>query len=312
MDVGDQRRGMVFGVAAYGLWGAFPLYFPLLKPASALEILAHRIVWSLVAVTIVLLALPAMRGPRPSRQSVLRLMVAGCAVSVNWGTYIWAVNHHHTLETSLGYFINPLVTVTLGVVLLRERLRRVQWIAVGLGAVAVAVIAFAYGRPPWIALTLAATFGTYGLVKKQATVSAPVGLFIETATVALPAAVTIAVIGAQGNETFASHTTWHTLAMMSSGIATIIPLLLFAGAAKRLPLVTLGLLQYLAPVLQLLVGVLIQHEPLPASRLVGFILVWVALAVLTVDGWRNRPRGVTADAAVEPPAVLAPEVSAAR
>ncbi|HVU71501.1 MAG TPA: EamA family transporter RarD [Mycobacteriales bacterium] len=310
--MGDQRRGMVFGVAAYGLWGAFPLYFPLLKPASALEILAHRIVWSLVAVTIVLLALPAMRGPRPSRQSVLRLMVAGCAVSVNWGTYIWAVNHHHTLETSLGYFINPLVTVTLGVVLLRERLRRVQWIAVGLGAVAVAVIAFAYGRPPWIALTLAATFGTYGLVKKQATVSAPVGLFIETATVALPAAVTIAVIGAQGNETFASHTTWHTLAMMSSGIATIIPLLLFAGAAKRLPLVTLGLLQYLAPVLQLLVGVLIQHEPLPASRLVGFILVWVALAVLTVDGWRNRPRGVTADAAVEPPAVLAPEVSAAR
>ena len=303
---------MVFGIAAYGLWGAFPLYFPLLKPASALEILAHRILWSLIAVTLVLAALPALRGSRPSRQSVLRLMVAGVAVSVNWGTYIWAVNHHHTLETSLGYFINPLVTVTLGVVLLRERLRRVQWIAVGLGAVAVAVITIDYGRPPWIALTLAATFGTYGLVKKQATVSAPVGLFVETATVAVPALVTIVVIGAQGNATFASHTTWHTLAMMSSGIATIVPLLLFAGAAKRLPLVTLGLLQYLAPVLQLLVGTLVQHESLPASRLVGFVLVWIALAVLTVDGWRNRPRGVPTAEARDVPAVLEPEVSTAR
>ena len=307
---------MVFGIAAYGLWGAFPLYFPLLKPASALEILAHRILWSLVAVTVVLVALPRLRGSRPSRQSVLRLMLAGVAVSVNWGTYIWAVNHHHTLETSLGYFINPIVTVTLGVVLLRERLRRVQWMAVGLGTVAVVVITVDYGRPPWIALILAATFGTYGLVKKQATVSAPVGLAVETATVAVPAAITIAVIGAQGNETYASHTTWHALAMMSSGIATIVPLLLFAGAAKRLPLVTLGLLQYLAPVLQLVVGVVVQHEPLPASRLVGFILVWVALAVLSVDGWHNRPRGVAAGAVTgelpEPPAVLEPEVSTAR
>lgn len=303
---------MVFGIAAYGLWGAFPLYFPLLKPASALEILAHRILWSLVAVGLVLVLVPALRGGRPSRASLVRLMVAGAAVSVNWGTYIWAVNHHHTQETSLGYFINPLVTVTLGVVLLRERLRPVQWIAVALGAVAVGVITLDYGRLPWIALTLAASFGTYGLLKKQVTVTAPVGLCVETATVALPALATIAVIGAQGHATFASHTTWHTLAMMSSGIATIVPLLLFAGAAKRLPLVTLGLLQYLAPVLQLLVGTFIQHEPLPPSRLVGFVLVWVALAVLTVDGWRNRLRTVTAEQAPDVPAVLEPEVSAAR
>jgi chloramphenicol-sensitive protein RarD len=296
--VGDGRRGLVFGITAYLLWGAFPLYFPLLEPASALEILANRVAWSAVVVLLVLLGQRRLRAVRRLTPAAWRqLAVAGAVIAVNWGCYIWGVNHHHVVETSLGYFINPLVTVGLAVVVLRERLRSVQWLALALGAAAVLVLTVDYGRPPWLALVLACSFGTYGLVKKQVAVAAPVGLLVESGVLLLPALATMAVLAAQSHLTFASRTPGHAALLASAGVVTAVPLLFFAGAATRLPLATLGMLQYLAPVLQLLVGVLVRHEPMPASRLAGFAMVWVALAVLSVDGWRHRGR---ADPVTEP------------
>jgi chloramphenicol-sensitive protein RarD len=284
-----RRQGLLFGVAAYLSWGLFPLYWPLLEPASALEILACRILFSLVVVA----ALLAVRGElvgvrRLGRVALVRLSVAGAFIAVNWGAYIWGVNHHHVVETSLGYFINPLVTVALGVVVLHERLRRVQWWALGLGAVAVVVLSVDYGRPPWLALLLALSFGSYGLIKKQVGVGAAAGLTVESAVLAGPALVLMIVLTAQGTATYHGHGAGHVLLLVGAGLVTAIPLLFFAGAASRLPLSTLGLLQYLTPMLQFLVGVLIRHEPLPPGRLAGFALVWAALVVLSVDGLRHR------------------------
>lgn len=282
--------GVGYGVLAYGLWGLFPLYWPLLEPAGALEILAFRIALSAVTVGLLLAATGRLGAVvRLSRTALRRLAVAGLLVAVNWGTYIWGVNHHHVVETSLGYFVNPLVTIALGVVVLGERLRAVQWAAISLGGLAVIVISVDYGRPPWIALVLAVSFGTYGLVKNQVGVSAPEGLLVESLVLFAPAAALLAVLGVRGEGSFVGASPSHELLLATTGVVTVVPLLLFAGAASRLPLTTLGLLQYLAPVLQLLTGVLIRHEPLPAAQLVGFGLVWVALAVLSVDGLRHRP-----------------------
>ena len=297
----EGRRGFAYGVLAYAIWGAFPLYWPLLEPAGALEILAHRIVWSAVVVTLVVAAGGRLgelrRLPRPA---LLRLTAAAVFIAVNWGTYIYGVNTHHVVETSLGYFINPLLTVALGVLVLRERLRRIQWAALGLGLVAVVVITVDYGHPPWIALVLALSFGTYGLLKKQVGVPAAQGLVVEAGTLTLPALVLIAVLEASGSGTWTGHGPDHQAWLALSGVVTAVPLLFFAGAASRLPLSTLGLLQYLTPSLQLAIGVFVQHEPMPASRLAGFVLVWAALAVLTVDGWRHRPRPRAGQATCEP------------
>lgn len=297
----ERRRGLIFGVSAYALWGLFPLYWPLLEPASALEILAQRVIWSLIILTVVL----RVRGGYAGVAAVLRnrrqrglLMCAAVVVSVNWGTYIWGVNSHHVVETSLGYFINPLLTVVLGVLVLHERLRLTQWVAVGIGTVAVAVITIDYGRPPWIAFVLAVSFGLYGLFKKQAAVGALDSLAIETGTMFLPAVVTLVVIGAQGNLVFGTHSAGTTLLLVGSGFVTTAPLLLFAAATRRLPLSIVGLLQFLAPVLQFAVGVGVKHEPLPTAELIGFILVWLALIVLAVDGVRHQRRAQPA--ALEP------------
>jgi chloramphenicol-sensitive protein RarD len=288
-------RGLIYGIGAYALWGAFPLYWPLLEPAGAIEILTQRMLWSLVVVALLLrvthgwarvravLAVPALRW---------RLAAAAVFVSVNWGVYIWGVNAGHVVETSLGYFINPLFTVLLGVVLLGERLRRAQWAAVGIGAAAIVVLAVDYGRPPWIALILAFTFGMYGYLKKRVSVGAVESLAIETGFMAVPAAVTVVVLAVLGDTTFASHGAGHASLLAGTGVVTAVPLLLFGAAARRLPLTTLGLIQYLAPVLQFAVGVGIRHEPLPAARLAGFGLVWLALVVLSVDGIRYSRRGV--------------------
>jgi chloramphenicol-sensitive protein RarD len=299
--VHERRRGLIFGVSAYALWGLFPLYWPLLEPASALEILAQRVIWSLIILTVVL----RVRGGYAGVAAVLRnrrqrglLMCAAVVVSVNWGTYIWGVNSHHVVETSLGYFINPLLTVVLGVLVLHERLRLTQWVAVGIGTVAVAVITIDYGRPPWIAFVLAVSFGLYGLFKKQAAVGALDSLAIETGTMFLPAVVTLVVIGAQGNLVFGTHSAGTTLLLVGSGFVTTAPLLLFAAATRRLPLSIVGLLQFLAPVLQFAVGVGVKHEPLPTAELIGFILVWLALIVLAVDGVRHQRRAQPA--ALEP------------
>jgi chloramphenicol-sensitive protein RarD len=282
--VSKSRSGFVAGVAAYLLWGIFPLYWPLLEPAAPVEILAHRIVWSVV----VLVAFLALSGgfrrlATLGRRRVLLLGLASVLITLNWGAYIYGVNNQRVVETSLGYFINPLVTVALAVVLEGERLRRVQWLAVAIGALAVTVLAVDYGHPPWIALTLAFSFGSYGLVKKRVGVGGVQSLSVETAFLLVPAAAYLLWLGASGRGTFTTGGASHAALLASSGLVTAVPLVLFGTAAVRIPLTTIGLLQYLAPVMQFLIVVLVRGESMPLSRLAGFALVWLALAVFTVD-----------------------------
>lgn len=296
---------MIYGTSAYLLWGLFPLYFPLLEPAGTVEILAQRMVWSLVVVAVILACSHGFGGVRAivrNRPQLRLLLAAAALISVNWGVYIWGVNSGHVVETSLGYFINPLVTILLGVLVLGERLRRMQWVAVGIATLAIVVITIDYGRLPWIALTLAASFGLYGLCKKRAGAGAVDSLAVETGAQFLPAMAALAVIGMQGNLAFGHHGAGNTLLLAGAGLVTAIPLLLFAAATRRLPLSVMGLLQYLTPVLQFLVGVCIRHEPVPASEYIGFGLVWLALIVLSVDGVRSsRRRPVVATELPEQP-----------
>ncbi|TLP66188.1 EamA family transporter RarD [Microbispora triticiradicis] len=283
----DTRRGLLFGVAAYTMWGLFPLYWPLLKPSGAVEILAHRMVWSLVVVVAVLAVRRHWSWIRTiTRRQLILLTVAAVTVSVNWGTYIYAVNTGHVVESALGYFINPLVSVLFGVLVFRERLRVWQWAAVGLGAVAVLILTLDYGRLPWIALVLAFSFGTYGLVKKKAGVGSAESLTIETLVLLVPALAYLLVLEATGTGTFAHHGAGHALLLVAAGLITAVPLLFFTASALLVPLTVIGLLQYIAPVLQFLCGVLIVHETMPASRWAGFVVVWLALSVFTWDSIR--------------------------
>jgi chloramphenicol-sensitive protein RarD len=288
------RLGVVSGLGAYALWGLFPLYFPLLEPAGGIEIVAHRVLWSLLFVGLLLTVvrrwghvLAAVR----DRRAVVVLAGAAVLIAANWLVFVYGVNSGQVVETSLGYFINPLVSVLLGVVVFSERLRPVQWAAVGIAAVAVAVLTLDYGRPPWIALSLALTFGLYGLMKKLVAVEAAPGLFLETALVAVPAAVVLGVLHVRGTGTFAQAGPDHAALLVSSGVATAVPLLLFAAAARRIPLSTVGLLQYLTPLMQLAIGVFVYDEPMPPARLAGFVIVWVALAVFTADSLRHARAG---------------------
>ncbi|WP_169981002.1 EamA family transporter RarD [Microbispora sp. H10836] len=283
----DTRRGVLYGVTAYTMWGLFPLYWPLLKPSGAVEILAHRMVWSLVVVVAVLAVRRHWSWIRTmTRRQFLLLALAALTVSVNWGVYIYAVNAGHVVESALGYFINPLVSVLFGVLVFRERLRRWQWIAVGLGALAVLILTLDYGRLPWIALVLAFSFGTYGLIKKAAGVGSAESLTIETLVLLVPALGYLLVLQADGTGTFANHGVGHALLLVTAGLITAVPLMLFTAAALRVPLTVIGLLQYIAPVLQFLCGVLIAHETMPASRWAGFVVVWLALSVFTWDSIR--------------------------
>ena len=282
------------------LWGLFPLFWPLLEPADPLEILACRILFCFIVIAVLLAVRHQLDGVgRLDRGTMLRLCAASILIAVNWGVYIWGVNNGHVIETSLGYFINPLVTIGLGVVILRERLRAVQWAAVGLGLVAVAVLSFDYGRPPWIALALASSFGTYGFLKKGVRASPPEGLFIEGAVTGIPAVVLLAVLAFAGDATFVGHaaTPGHLLLLISAGPITALPLLFFAGAATRLPLSTMGLLQYVTPTMQFAIGVLVLHETTSFALLCGFALVWIALAILGFDGVRHRHQSPAPSAA---------------
>ena len=287
----EDRRGTLLGVAAYLMWGLFPLYFPLLEPAGAIEILAHRVVWSLVAVVLLLLVTGrSLRSLPRDRRRVLLLVAAAALIAVNWGVYIWGVNNHHVVETSLGYFINPLVSVALGVIVLGERLRRTQWVAVGIAATGVAVLTSVAGRPPWIALVLAFSFGAYGLVKKVVGVGAIEGLVVETSVLTPIALAFLAVVAVQGTGNFTTHGAGHALLLTTLGFVTVIPLLAFAGAARRVPLNRLGLLQYLTPTIQFLLGVFVRHEQVSGGKLAGFLLVWLALVLFTVDTATSRRR----------------------
>jgi chloramphenicol-sensitive protein RarD len=292
--VDERRRGAISGLGAYALWGVFPLYFPLLEPAGGLEIVAHRVLWSLLFVGLLLTVLRRWGHVRAAVRSPRTLLVLGGAavlVATNWLIYVYGVNSGQVVETSLGYFINPLVSVVLGVVVFSERLRPLQWVAVGVATLAVAVLTIDYGRPPWIALGLALSFGMYGLMKKVVAIEAAPGLFLETALVAIPAGVVLAVLHAGGDGTFANAGAGHALLLASAGVATAVPLLLFAAAARRIPLSTVGLLQYLTPLMQLAIGVFVYGEPMPPARLAGFVIVWVALAVFTADTLRHARAG---------------------
>ncbi|MGW2745204.1 EamA family transporter RarD [Streptomyces sp. NPDC001450] len=309
---GEHRAGLLNGFAAYGMWGLVPLFWPLLKPAGALEILAHRMVWSLAFVAVALLVIRrwAWAGEllrQPRRLGLIAL--AAAVITVNWGVYIWAVNAGHVVETSLGYFINPLVTIAMGVLILKERLRPVQWAAVGVGVAAVVVLTVGYGRPPWISLCLAFSFATYGLVKKKVALGGIESLAAETAIQFLPALGYLLWLTAHGRSTLASEGAGHTALLASTGIVTALPLVCFGAAAIRVPLSTLGLLQYLAPVFQFLLGVVYFHEEMPAARWAGFALVWLALVLLTTDALRaaRRPRAMVVPPRAETPSSAAVE-----
>jgi chloramphenicol-sensitive protein RarD len=299
--VDERRLGVLSGLAAYSLWGLFPLYFPLLKPAGGLEIVAHRVLWSLLFVGLLLTVVRRwshVRALVTDRRRLLVLTGAAVLIAANWLVFVYGVNSGHVVETSLGYFINPLVSVLLGVVVFGERLRALQWTAVGIAAVAVAVLTIDYGRPPWIALTLAGTFALYGLMKKIVRTEAAPGLFVETLLVAVPAIVVLAVLHGGGDGMFANAGAGHALLLVGSGVATAVPLLLFAAAARRIPLSTVGLLQYITPLMQLAIGVFVFDEPMPPARLAGFAIVWVALAVFTADMLRHA-RATSRRAVVE-------------
>ncbi|MCW5953787.1 MAG: EamA family transporter RarD [Propionibacteriaceae bacterium] len=291
-----DSRGVLLALAAYGLWGVFPFYFMLIGAAGPLEIVGHRVVWSLVFCLIGVLAwraLPEFRAVLRSPRLRTGLVLAGVLVSVNWLVYVWGVLNDHIVDTALGYFINPLFTVTLAVLVLRERLRPAQWAAVGIGAVAVIVIAIGYGRVPWVALALATSFGLYGLAKNRVggKVSPLVGLTVETGGLTPVALGYLIWLQVTATGTFTSHGPAHALLLAGAGIVTAVPLLLFAGAASRIPLSMMGLIQYVAPVIQFAIGVWVNHEVMPMPRWIGFGLVWVALVVLTVDSLRAaRPR----------------------
>ena len=289
----EEQRGAAYAAGAYVLWGLFPLYFPLLKPAGPFEILSHRVVWSLVFCLLLGLirrkwAWIAALSHDPRRLALVA--VAATVISVNWGVYIWAVNADHVVDASLGYFINPLVTVLVGVVVLRERLRRAQLIAVALAGLAVLVLAIGYGKPPVIALVLAFSFATYGLVKKVVDMPALESLTSEAAFLFVPCLVLLIALQARGSLTFGHSSTGNTLLLVAAGPITAIPLLLFGAGASRVPLSTMGLLQYITPTLQFLLGVFVFHEALPPARLIGFALVWLALGVFTTDALRNGQR----------------------
>lgn len=289
----DSRRGLILGATAYILWGTFPLYWTLLEPGGAVEILAHRIVWSLLTMVVILVLwrrVPQLKALLRDRRKLLIIGVAAVVISVNWGGYIWGVNNGRVVETSLGYFINPLVTVLMGVLILGERLRRLQWVAMGIACVAVVVLTVDYGRPPWVALLLAFSFGTYGLAKKQAAVGAVESITFETLVLAPVAAAYIGWLVATGDSNFGSHGISHALLFTTTGIITAIPLMLFGAAAIRVSMVSLGLLQYLAPTIQFALGILVFHEDMPASRWIGFGLVWVALAMFTVEALNHHRR----------------------
>lgn len=286
----DRRRsGLLFGTGAYTWWGLCPGFFVLLLPAGPLEILAHRIVWSAVFLFLVLIVARRVGDLRRlGMRTWLQLALAAALVSVNWGVYIYAVTHAHVVDAALGYFINPLLSVALGVLVFRERITRWQSAALVLAVAAVVLLTVEVGAPPYIAFALALSWAFYGLVKKVVTADPRVSVAVET-LIALPIAggylIAMQILD-QAN--FVNHGTGHALLLLLAGPVTAIPLLLFAAAAQRLPLVTLGLLFYLNPALQMAWGVLIGHEPMPVGRWIGFALIWLALAIMAVDALSRR------------------------
>jgi chloramphenicol-sensitive protein RarD len=282
-------RGFWLGLAAYSIWGLFPIYWKLVADVPAGQVLAHRIVWSCVALGLILARPARPRLPRGTVTPRVVLLYLGAAIliGVNWYLYVWAVGHDFVVETSLGYYITPLVNVLLGVAVLRERLRPLTWLAVALAAVGVAVLAWSYGAPPRIALGLAASFGTYGLVKKTVPLPALEGLALETVLLGLPAVAYLVAAERAGVGAFLHGAASTNLFLIGGGLVTIVPLLLFASAVRLVPLSTMGLLQFISPTIQLVLALAVYHEPFGGARLAGFVTVWVALVVFAVEQVRR-------------------------
>lgn len=285
-----MRQGLFAAVGAYFIWGLFPLYWKLLAPVPALQIMAHRIVWCALFVALWLTVREGWAWARTLSPRLLTMLAGSSAlIAVNWWLYIWAVNSGHIVETSLGYFINPLVSVLLGVVVLRERLNPRQWLAVAVAAVGVLWLTTQAGRLPWIALSLAASFAGYGLIRKLAVVPAVQGLMVESGLLLVPALVLLAGLSAQGQSAFGQLDRTTDTLLIVSGLVTALPLVLFAYGARRIPLSMVGILQYLAPTLQLACGVLVFHEPFSQVQAIGFGCIWSALLIYALDGlWRTR------------------------
>jgi chloramphenicol-sensitive protein RarD len=280
-----NKLGLLFGISAYSLWGAFPLYWPLLEPANPLEIVSHRAVWTLVFCFMVLAATKALKSTLATLKQpkiTARLFLTSILISINWLVYIWATNNEHVVEASLGYYINPLIIIGFGVILLKEKMRPLQWVAVTIASIGVLVLTIDYGRLPWIALVLAISWGSYGLIKKQLGLGALEGLAIETLISAFFYLAYLVYIGNQGTGQF-GHSWGLTILLISAGAVTAIPLLLFNGSTNRLPFTTIGLLQYITPTLQFSVGVWVRHEEMPTARWIGFLIIWVALTTLALD-----------------------------
>ena len=304
-----SSSGLALAIGAYGLWGFLPIYFLLLSPSSAIEIVAWRVVLSLVfclGLLVLTRAFPAFAALLRDRRVMLLSLVAGILIAINWLVYVYASTSGFVVEASLGYFINPIVSIALGVLFLRERLRVGQWVAVGISVVAVLVLAIGYGQPPYIALALAFSFGFYGYLKNRmgSRLSAVAGLTLETAWL-VPAALAalIWVHLAGGGLTAGNEGIAHAVLVSLAGVVTAVPLLLFAAAARRLPLSIMGFIQYFAPVLQFVFGVVVLNEPMPLERWIGFALVWLALVVLTTEAVVHRRRAIRERRALPPDTV---------
>jgi len=288
-----MNKGILNGIGAYALWGLFPIYWKFLHEVSALQVIGHRIGWSFLLLIVVILLTrqwSEFRAAALTSKTIVIYSIAAVLLSLNWLVYVWGVNSGFIVETSLGYFINPLFSMLLGVVFLRERLRPAQWLPVALAAAGVIYLTITYGRPPWIALSLAVTFGLYGLVKKLAPLGSLYGLTLETALVFPIALVYLAFVGFNGSGAFLQQGALTDILLIGTGVVTSIPLLMFASAARQIPLTMIGVLQYIAPTLQFLIGVFLYDEAFDRSRFIGFSLVWLALIIFWLENYLANRR----------------------
>jgi len=286
-----MKKGVISGIGAYLIWGFFPIYLKALLVVPPLQIMLHRVVWAFVFVLLLVIIRRRWPGIKKSLHNprvVMTYTMTALLLAVNWLVYIYGINSEQVVETSLGYFINPLLNVALGVIFLREYLRPMQWLPVGLAGLGVLYLTLQYGALPWIALTLAFSFGMYGLIKKIAPLGAVDSLFVETGIIFLPALIYLLFSENQGSGAFLNQGWLISLLLVFSGLVTALPLLLFGRAARLIPLSLLGILQYIAPTVQFLLGIFLYQEPFSATRLVGFIIIWIALGIFTLEGIHNR------------------------
>jgi len=291
-----KNKGIWLGIGAYACWGVLPIFWKAIQDVPAVQIVAHRLAWSLVFLTIVLTLRSGWSGMLSAlnRRNLMIYSAAAVLLTLNWLVYIWGVNAGFIVETSLGYFINPLVSVLLGVIFMRERLSPAKWIPVGLAAIGVIYLTISYGSLPWISLALAFTFGLYGLFKKLSPLGSLNGLTLETGVLFVPAVLYLVYLETQGTGAFGHIPFWQNVLLALSGVVTAVPLLLFAGAARSIPLSTVGLLQYIAPTLQFILGVFVYNEPFTLEKLVGYAIIWLALLIFSVGGVYERNRYLVA------------------